>query len=366
MKTRWFLVAVLAVTAANTRRVAFALSINSIRTHLPDIASVPTTTADVRLHTIHPAVNEKCNKNHNISEWNGASVLNRKQALRSISSVFAAGVLASTISPSPSNAFDRNFPDELTDADNDDKPMGVLIGKRSNVQQRKQKAVESKKQMDQSLANFTPKKDLLSSMTWGLALFFATGSRSNPLATPLANALYDETEEKWLQDRNAGLFSALPLEFLGLLGVMFLIMGTVTQYSLLQLSGGDSTVCGQLAGVALINAGFFEIGRIASGEKGITRDENDRAVQLKEEFEEFAEKRLKPGGNCHRSDIVKSFRRYFAKYRQADSEQYPLTDLEIEKLLRSWNKQRNQGKAEMSSSGFYYGIQINANADVFA
>ena len=270
-KTRRILFAVLAVTAANTRRVAFALSRNSIRTHLPDGASLPTTTTtDAHIPTICPDVNEKCNKiNRNdknddiISELNGASVLNRKQALRSISSVFAAGVLASTISPSPSNAFDRNFPDELTDADNDEKPMGVLIGKRSNVQQRKQKAVESKKLLDQNLKSFTPKKNLLSSMTWGLALFFATGSRSNPLATPLAKVLYDEKEEKWLQDRNAGLFSDLPLEFLLLLGVIFFILGTLTQYSLLQLSEGDSTVCGELAAVALINAGFFEFGRIA-------------------------------------------------------------------------------------------------------
>ena len=97
----------------------------------------------------------------------------------------------------------------------------------------------------------------------------------------------------------------------------------------------------------------------------MTKDENDRAVQLEDEFEEFAEKRLRLGGNCHKSDVVKSFRRYFAKYRQADSEQYPLTDLEIERLLRSWNKQKNQGRAEMRSTGFYYGIQINTDADVF-
>ncbi|VEU43619.1 unnamed protein product [Pseudo-nitzschia multistriata] len=98
----------------------------------------------------------------------------------------------------------------------------------------------------------------------------------------------------------------------------------------------------------------------------MTRDEKDRAVELNEEFGEFAEKRLQSGGSCHRSDVVKSFRRYFAKYRQADSQQYPLTDLEIEKLLRFWNETQNERKAEMTSSGFYYGIQINSDADVFA
>ena len=98
----------------------------------------------------------------------------------------------------------------------------------------------------------------------------------------------------------------------------------------------------------------------------MTRDEKDRDVQLNEEFDDFAENRLRTGGNCHRTDIVKSFRRYYAKYRQVDSQEYPLADLEIEKLVRFWNKTKNQGKAEMSSSGFYYGISINTDADVFA
>lgn len=295
-----------------------------------------------------------------------SAIQSRKQALRSMSTVVLAGLVSSTIAPSRSNAYDASFPVELTDVDkNDEKNTGVLIGKRSNAQQRKLQAGESKKQLDKNLATFSVKKDLLPSLTWGLAFFFGSGSRSNPLVRPLANLIYDEKEEKWLQERNLGLFSALPFEFLLLQGVIFFILGGITEFTLLQLSDGDSGVCAQLAGVALINGGFFEIGRIASGEKRLTRDENDRAVQLEDEFAEFAEKRLKQGGNCHRSDVTKSFRRYFAKYRQADSEQYPLTDLEIEKLLRSWNIKVNQSKAEMRSSGFYYGIQINTDADVF-
>jgi len=283
------------------------------------------------------------------------------------SGLVASGVLAATLgsNPSPSSAFERDFPAELTDADPDDKSLGVLIGRRRNSQQRKEQAVQSKLVMNQNLEGYGVESDLLPSATWGLALFFATGSRSNPLATPLANLLYDPAKEsnKWLRERNEGLFSALPLPFLGLLGVAFLGIGAAWHYALLQLSGGDGVLVGQLAGVALINAGFFEIGRIASGEKGMTADENDRAVQLDDEFDEFASKRLRQGGNCHRSDIVKSFRRYYAKYR-AESEEYPLTDREIEQLVRSWNAQKNPKKAEMSSSGFYYGIQINADADV--
>jgi len=196
---------------------------------------------------------------------------------------------------------------------------------------------------------------------------FEDGSRNSPIVTPLANIIYDQNDEKhiWLRDRNEGLFASPPLPFLFLLSFLFLCIGFFTQFSLLQLSEGDSVVCGQLAGVSVIGSGFFEIGRIANGEKRMTRNEKDRAVQLKEDFDKFAENRLRLEGNCHRSDIVKAFRRYHAKYRQADSQEYPLTDLEIERLIRFWNQQENQGKAEMSSSGFYYGIQINKDADVF-
>ena len=273
---KYFLFAVIAFTAA-TCRVANALSRNSIRTPLPD--SSPTTTYShphATLSTVN-AINacsrcdseeiaslsaSKCKENDEL-KLNGASMQNRKQALFSISSAFVAttaGVLSSTISPSSSVAFDKTFPIELTDVD--DKAKGVII-RPSNSQQRKQNAELSKKKMDQNLASFNIKNDLLPSLTWGLALFFASGSRSNPLATPLANILYDEKEEKWLEDRNAGLFSAPPLPLLFLLGFVFFIMGTLTQYILLQLSEGDSGVCGQLAGVSVIGGGFFEIGRIA-------------------------------------------------------------------------------------------------------
>lgn len=51
------------------------------------------------------------------------------------------------------------------------------------------------------------------------------------------------------------------------------------------------------------------------------------------------------------------------QYRQADDSEYPLNDLEIERLLRSWC--RRKGNAEMSSAGFFTGIQINEQADVF-
>jgi hypothetical protein len=295
-----------------------------------------------------------------LTKYTNSNIVDRKTAMRlALSSVLAA---STGTSPGRANAFDKTFPSDLSEGDEQRKE--ITLGSRSNTMQRKQAAEQAKAKMNQNLVNFNVENDFIPAVTWGMALWLLSGSRSNPLATPLANVLYDEKEEKWLQDRNAGLFASPPLPFLLLLSVVFLILGTVTQFVVLQLAEGDSGVCGQLAGVALIGGGFFEIGRIASGEKRMTRDELDRAVQLKDEFDEFAEKRLILGGNCHRSDVVKAFRRYHAKYRQADSEDYPLTDLEVEKLLRAWNKRENE-PAEMTSSGFYYGIQINKDADIF-
>jgi hypothetical protein len=78
---------------------------------------------------------------------------------------------------------------------------------------------------------------------------------------------------------------------------------------------GDANVSLQLASVSLIAGGSLELGRIFSGEKNLTRQELDREMMLEREFDEFAEKRLVKGGNCHRSEVVKAFRRYYAKVR---------------------------------------------------
>jgi hypothetical protein len=282
----------------------------------------------------------------------------RRQAFASLATL---GALVSTASRA--NALDKTFPDELTDLD----PKQFQISKTSrlNSQQRGMVA-QAEAQKRQSLYTYNLKDDGLPSLMWGGALWLLSGSRSNPLTTPLANVLYDPKEEDWLRDRNAGLFAAPPLELLVVLGFIFVCLGVLTEFLVLQLDEGDVGISLQLAGLSILNGIFFELGRIASGEKQDTREENDRSAQLQQEFQEFSEKRLTQGGNCHRNDVVKSFRRYFAKYRQRDSEQYPLTDLEIEQMLRSWNKIENFGRAEMTSAGFYYGIQINKDADVFA
>lgn len=203
---------------------------------------------------------------------------------------------------------------------------------------------------------------LLRGGVWGSALWFLSGSRSNPLATPLANVLYNDQDEAWLKDRNDGWFAGLPPSFLIVLAVTFGLFGFGVDQVATMLADNDADVSLQLAGVSLIGGCSLELGRIASGEKKPTREEAYRSSQLETEFAEFAEKRLIAGGNCHRNEVVRAFRRYYAKYRQANSEQYPLSDLEIEQMLRNYCRQNG---LEMSSAGFYTGIQINSDADVF-
>jgi hypothetical protein len=283
----------------------------------------------------------------------------RRKALSAVAAL-ALGLAAQSTSV---NAFDWTFPTELTGTD--EKQGDIVLGKRSTSQQRADAASNTMVTRKNNMVNFNMQDDLLPSLVWSGALWLLAGSRSNPLATPIANILYDPEQEQWLKDRNVGLFASPPLPFLLLLGFVFICLGVVTQFTLLQLAEGDGSLSFQLAGVSLIGGGALELGRIASMEKGLTRDEFDRDIQLQQEFEAFASKRLQLGGNCHRRDVVASFRRFYAKYRQVDSVQYPLTDLEIEQLLRWWNGTANRGRAQMTSGGFYYGIQINQDADVF-
>ena len=210
-------------------------------------------------------------------------------------------------------------------------------------------------------AAFTP-TPIVDSLLWGAALWLLSGSRSNPIATPLANFIYKVDEEEWLRDRNDGLFANLPWEFLIILALVFAGLGWGTDAVIVTLAEGDRTISLQLAGVCIIGGCSLELGRIASGEKKQTRQESDRLGQLEQEFSLFADQRLKSGGNCHRSEVVAAFRRFYAKYRRPDSEEYPLTDLEVENLMRKYCRARG---AKMSKAGFYIGIQINQDADAF-
>ena len=201
---------------------------------------------------------------------------------------------------------------------------------------------------------------------WGLALWLVTGSRSNPLVTPVANLLYNAQDEEWLRDRNDGYFGDLPIGLMVILSALFVCLGVILDRAVYFLAEGDAAVSLQLAGVSVIGGAVWEVGRLAAKEKAPTREDYERDVVLYQEFDEFATKRLIVGkGSCHRSEVIAAFRRYNPKYRVAESEEYPLADIEIERILRQWNRQFGS-RSEMSSAGFFAGISIDGAADAFA
>ena len=230
-------------------------------------------------------------------------------------------------------------------------------------------------------------KDVLPTFLWASALWLWTGSRSNPIVSPLAQTLYSSQEDQqkqqqlsapqWVQDRKDGYFTSLPISFSLLLGIVFLLFGTVLQ-RLLYLGGTDYDFNVQLAGVTVLSGAAFELGRIASGEKPITRKEYERDIQLQNEFQQFANARLilnnsitsntnsnnksiKRGGSCHKSDVIASFRRYYAQYRTEDIN--VLSNVELEQIIQNWNRQQ-PGYEEMTNAGFFKNFQVNTEADL--
>jgi hypothetical protein len=277
--------------------------------------------------------------------------MDRRKVLASMSAATTAVLLGSL--GSPANAYDKqDFPLELNAID------GEVDGRKRKVD----KIMEDEFYRVSPLT-LGPMSVPFSSFLWGSALWFLSGSRATPIATPLANIVYDEKDTPWLKDRNNGLFADFPIPVYILLVAVFAIAGFGLDTLITTLGQGDRNMSLQLAGVSLINGGALELGRIANGEKKPTRDESDRDLKLEQEFREFADSRLKFGGNCHRVDVIRAFRRYYAKYRQPDNPEYPLIDMEIQQLLRNWSAPLNG--VVMSATGFYTGIQVNDQADVF-
>jgi len=278
---------------------------------------------------------------------------NRRQLL--------TGALLTTCSPflSPSSAIamQKEYPADL-EAD-----TNINI---ETIRRQKIASVKANRQKYQSELTQNPLDfglvDTGSTFVWAGALWLLSGSRCNPLVNPLANLFYNEDEEEWLRDRNEGLFSSPPPGLYLILATIFVILGVGMDRILFFLTEGDRPI-GLELGVSSLIAGFWvELGRIAGGEKGKDREESERDEMLEAEFMEFAQSRLVPGGNCHRSEVAGAFRRYNAKYRYADSDEYPLADIEIERMVKRWGKEKG---IKMSSAGFFNGVQINTSADIF-
>ena len=302
-------------------------------------------------------------KHSNLQNNNNEDITQERRMFIASMLASSSTVASSILSPDSALAYEKAYPMNL-DFENDDTTINLQSIRQERIAVQKSQARQVKKDLLTQPLLFRTKEDIISSVVWGGALWLLLGSRSNPLVKPIANVLYDEDTQEgaWVKDRNEGLFAPLPTTFMLIMGVIFLFLGFITDRSLLFIAEGDSDIVLQMAGVSLIGGASLELGRIASGEKMITREDLTREIMLKEEFDEFALKRLivGEGGSVHRSDVIRSFRRYFAKYR-VENDEYPLTDLEIERLLRTWNRMNGNDEG-ISSAGFIKGVKINDQA----
>ena len=287
-----------------------------------------------------------------------------------------AAISATTLMEQPANAYEQAYPLELKAT-----PYNEVETSSNSLSKLKQERISQKKAMVAATQDELKNDPLglklipgssnygltiFGASTWALALWFASGSRSSPVVTPIANLLYDESKVDWLADRNDGYFGDLPLGFMAILSAVFVFCGVIADRLVYFLADGDAEVSLQLAGVSVIGGAVWEVGRLATKEKKQTRQEYERDVILYQEFEDFTNKRIIVGrGSCHRSDVISAFRRYNPKYRNAESEQYPLSDIELERILKAWNREFGS-RSEMSSAGFFSGIYVDAEADVFA
>jgi len=298
------------------------------------------------------------------------TTLERRRFLHGL--VAASTVAASTGGlPTTASGYEKAFPQtlEFNSDGNDAPPIDFGAVREDRIAVQKSRSKKNKPPSNNLLTNpdlIKGKVDIFGSAAWGGALWLLLGSRSNPLVRPIANLLYDETSKKgaWVKGRNEGVFTPVPAAFTLVMGVVFLAIGLVTDVAVLFATQGDVALALQLAGVSFIAGGTLELGRIASGEKMQTREETDRDDMLMEEFEEFAGKRLivVKGASVHRSEVTSAFRRYYAKYR-VENDDYPLVDLEIERLLRGWNN-GNGSREDISSAGFLKGVKINTDAEI--
>ena len=287
------------------------------------------------------------------------TTLDRRKA---VSSIVASGT-AFLLPSKSTQAITKEYPSELTYRDS------VLPNNYNDLDSLRKSRMSDKKATNQRTMdsiNENPlviqsQSDLISIITWAGALWLLAGSRSNPLVNPVANALY-EPDEQFLEDRNEGYFSSLPGGLLFILAAVFIVLGFVVDRVIVLITEGDRDIALQLAGVSLIAGGALELGRIAAGEKGRSRQDSNRTLQLQQEFDTFAEQRLIQGGNVHRSEIANAFRRFYSKYRSRDNEEYPLSGLEIERLMRAWGRQN--GNYEMTSAGYFGGVQLKKDADI--
>ena len=206
-------------------------------------------------------------------------------------------------------------------------------------------------------------KDAIAASCLGVSAFLLAGSTSSPLSLPLANLMGYDEEDDWVKDRQEGLSSSPPAGFTLTLSVIALLFGVIAERGVMKLSEGDVYITIQLSVLAVLWGTFIEFGRFVVGEKGVTREENDKDQLMCDDFLDFAKESItltSPTTSEHQSDIIKSFRRSNTSYRNSEQ----VSDSQIINVLDTFLRANGEGR-KVSNAGFVKGVQLKQRVDGF-
>ena len=128
---------------------------------------------------------------------------------------------------------------------------------------------------------------------------------------------------------------------------VFIIVSGIATSAFLDASLGDSTWSVSSGIGALFGAGLYEVGR----PERLSVEEAKQLESQWQDFANFADNALLPTGRCHESEIFKSFRSRFGRYRTQEA----LQDTRIRDMVRNWNRD-----AERSRTGWYRNVSLKS------
>lgn len=171
-----------------------------------------------------------------------------------------------------------------------------------------------------------------------------------------------QPDAQWLADRRETLASNAPSLVVAPIWAGCALLGLLAQ-RLLVVALEDSGFVLSVGVCACIGAALLETIR----EPLPTRAERDLAAVRQEEFLWFAAKRVAVGhearqiGFCHETDVVRTYRTFYSKYRFADmsraSDGVSLADGTIKDLAREWNAAAGR-PGDRSSAGYWKGLAV--------
>jgi len=185
---------------------------------------------------------------------------------------------------------------------------------------------------------------------WLAPLGIGTDIRPSRYIGLAAARALGRSEEQWARDAADGFSYDAPFDMQIIVALILFISGLLTDRLLLLALDGSGTFVLSLSGSLVIAAAFFELIRPQLQSR---QDFEFKEAQYAE-FESFAEAELdfSPSASCHESDIVRSFRLFYPKYRASSS---LIKDEDIERMMRKW------GRFERTPAGYYKGIELKEN-----